>query len=856
MKMHELGQEDMMVSGGRTVMVGVKLDSQSRELLTWAMVKVAQPGDTVIALHVLGNNEIVDREGKSSLLSLVKTFDSVLAVYEGFCNLKQVDLKLKICRGTEDDRRNGLLNVIQRSISLSKNSKVLNESGTDEALKYDEGNNQILERALVMARPNSLGSIMKRSCSICGKVAKSLDDSCKLSVEESSGDNGCDDKSLALVPVPKVEARSCSISSLIRQVPELKPGWPLLCRAFLPDRQSSDGSSVRQISVVQWAMRDIDNFHLLPTILKVKIYQKNWRVFMRSTLQLADCLITKNFSQPHLISWLKIWLGKEAAVRFIKVASLMAGTRCENLEAIRRCNRKDPLAFGWSERYKVAVGVEEALENLHSEYAQPVIHRDVKSSNILLSDDFEPQLSDFGLAKWAPTSSSHIICTDVAGTFGYLAPEYFMYGKVNNKIDVYAYGVVLLELLSGRKPISNDLPKGQESLVIWAKPILNNGKVSQLLDPSLGDDYDHDQMERMVLAATLCVKRSPRARPQMNLSHLNLALLDVEDDSLSMSSIEQTISLENYLQGRPHPDAHNSIQSPRLTHRKPFDDDLPRRLTDYIQESRPDLRTPPRVLPDRFPARLYPPANVDPDSYRRLLDNQPLSPMKVRRELEGSSRGKHQNLYPNHEIGEQVREGSPVELDVSFKSNSLVAKAIVMPPSSFAGVSDLHLTPRNEKERKALVLTKDTSSSSVIKPNEGTVKLDNAVSVANNASSPDINQQQSKVEVTASGGTDVVSGKTSSLKVAKKKKIVKRAINPNLSSSSSQPSNKCDESVTADGFAHGLPASSEPEKNASTASADIVDSQPCLNETNMVPETQKDRVEGFAMVMVSEDDTN
>uniref|UniRef100_A0A2P2L371 Uncharacterized protein MANES_18G082900 n=1 Tax=Rhizophora mucronata TaxID=61149 RepID=A0A2P2L371_RHIMU len=92
-----------------------------------------------------------------------------------------------------------------------------------------------------------------------------------------------------------------------------------------------------------------------------------------------------------------------------------------------------------------------------------------------------------------------------------------MYGKVNEKIDVFAFGVVLLELLSGRKPISNDQPKGQESLVMWAKPLLNGGKISKLLDPSLGDNYDHDQLERMVLAATLCVRHAPRARPQISL---------------------------------------------------------------------------------------------------------------------------------------------------------------------------------------------------------------------------------------------------------------------------------------------------------------------------------------------------
>ncbi|KAG2716163.1 hypothetical protein I3760_03G110900 [Carya illinoinensis] len=250
-------------------------------------------------------------------------------------------------------------------------------------------------------------------------------------------------------------------------------------------------------------------------------------------------------------------------------------------------SKKGGKAFGWQERFNVAMGVAEALDFLHNGCVEPVIHRDVKSSNILLSVDFEPQLSDFGLASWA-SASSHITCTDVAGTFGYLAPEYFMQGKVSDKVDVFAFGVVLLELLSGRKPINSTHPKDQESLVMWARPILNSGKFPQLLDPSLENDYDNDQIERMVLAATLCIRREPILRPQISLvskllqgdeevtrqakqqlstseevdvldgesfvaniqSHLNVALLDVEDDSHSSSSSEQSISIEDYLKAR------------------------------------------------------------------------------------------------------------------------------------------------------------------------------------------------------------------------------------------------------------------------------------------------------------------
>lgn len=172
--------------------------------------------------------------------------------------------------------------------------------------------------------------------------------------------------------------------------------------------------------------------------------------------------------------------------------------------------------LSWEVRFKVAVAVAEALNYLHNECSRPVIHRDIKSSNILLSDDFQPQLSDFGLAIWGPTDSTHVIHSDVVGTFGYIAPEYFMRGRVSDKIDVYSFGVVLLELLSGRKPIGSETLKGQRSLVKWAKPLLESGDLEALLDPKLDGNLDVDQIHRMVLAASLCVCQSARLRPKVS----------------------------------------------------------------------------------------------------------------------------------------------------------------------------------------------------------------------------------------------------------------------------------------------------------------------------------------------------
>ncbi|PNT65352.1 probable receptor-like serine/threonine-protein kinase At5g57670 [Brachypodium distachyon] len=201
--------------------------------------------------------------------------------------------------------------------------------------------------------------------------------------------------------------------------------------------------------------------------------------------------------------------------------------------------------LGWPERFKVAAGVARALDYLHGGCGgdgggnrRRVIHRDVKSSNILVSEDCEPKLCDFGLALWAENAAAQITGDDMAGTFGYLAPEYFMHGKVSDKIDVYAFGVVLLELVSGRKPVSSGGPKGQESLVMWANSIVQGGKLTELVDPNLPTDGS-GEVERMALAGALCIRREPQRRP--SIANV-LKLIDGDSDAIKWARSQLGVS--------------------------------------------------------------------------------------------------------------------------------------------------------------------------------------------------------------------------------------------------------------------------------------------------------------------------
>ncbi|KAI9165993.1 hypothetical protein LWI28_024320 [Acer negundo] len=165
----------------------------------------------------------------------------------------------------------------------------------------------------------------------------------------------------------------------------------------------------------------------------------------------------------------------------------------------------------WKIRFKIAVGVADGLQYLHHDCHRRIIHRDITASNILLTEDYEAQISDFGLAKWLPENWPHHVVFPIEGTFGYLAPEYFMHGIADEKTDVFSFGVLLLEIITGRRAVDNS----QQSLVMWAKQ-LDTSNVKEIVDPRLGDTYDPIEMGRATLTASLCIHHLPTMRPHMN----------------------------------------------------------------------------------------------------------------------------------------------------------------------------------------------------------------------------------------------------------------------------------------------------------------------------------------------------
>ncbi|RZC29570.1 putative LRR receptor-like serine/threonine-protein kinase isoform B [Glycine soja] len=179
-------------------------------------------------------------------------------------------------------------------------------------------------------------------------------------------------------------------------------------------------------------------------------------------------------------------------------------------------SEKCQLRLDWQTRHRICVGIAKGLAYLHEESKLKIVHRDIKANNVLLDKDLNPKISDFGLAKLNDEDKTHL-STRIAGTYGYIAPEYAMHGYLTDKADVYSFGIVALEIVSG---MSNTISQPTEecfSLIDRVHLLKENGNLMEIVDKRLGEHFNKTEAMMMINVALLCTKVSLALRPTMSL---------------------------------------------------------------------------------------------------------------------------------------------------------------------------------------------------------------------------------------------------------------------------------------------------------------------------------------------------
>lgn len=280
-----------------------------------------------------------------------------------------------------------------------------------------------------------------------------------------------------------------------------------------------------------------------------------WRVFSLKELHAA----TNNFNYDNKLGeggfgsvyWGQLWDGSQIAVKRLKVWSTKAEMEfAVEVEILGRVRHKNLLSLrgycsegqerlivydympnlsilshlhgqhatecllDWSRRMNIAIGSAEGLAYLHHHATPHIIHGDIKASNVLLDADFKAQVADFGFAKLIPEGATHVT-PRVKGTLGYLAPEYAMWGKASESCDVYSFGILLLELVSGKKPVDKMDSDTKYTIVDWALPLVLEEKYDQLADPKFHGKYNEEELKRVVHVAIMCAQNAPEKRPMM-----------------------------------------------------------------------------------------------------------------------------------------------------------------------------------------------------------------------------------------------------------------------------------------------------------------------------------------------------
>ncbi|KAL4325067.1 hypothetical protein GQ457_11G012350 [Hibiscus cannabinus] len=257
---------------------------------------------------------------------------------------------------------------------------------------------------------------------------------------------------------------------------------------------------------------------------------------------------------------------REGKTEFLAELSIIAGLRHKNLVQLQGwCADKgelllvyefmpngsldtmlhqDPangILLTWSHRQNIAIGLASVLAYLHQECEQQVIHRDIKTSNIMLDGNFNPRLSDFGLARLMDHDKSPV-STLTAGTMGYLAPEYLQYGKATEKTDVFSYGVVILEVACGRRPIEREGGLNSQkmvNLVDWVWGLFGEGRITEAADKRLNGEFKEEEMRKLLLVGLSCAHPDSAERPSIRRV---LQILNNEADPIAVPKIKPSLT--------------------------------------------------------------------------------------------------------------------------------------------------------------------------------------------------------------------------------------------------------------------------------------------------------------------------
>ncbi|KAJ6747096.1 hypothetical protein OIU74_029544 [Salix koriyanagi] len=330
----------------------------------------------------------------------------------------------------------------------------------------------------------------------------------KYGSRDGKGLSSSSSKEVSLVSVPQTPRSECEIlqSSNLKTFTfrELKTAT----RNFRPDSVLGEGGFG---SVFKgW----VDEHSLSATRpgagMVIAVKRLNQQGFQGHREWLAEINYLGQFQHPNLVKLIGYCLEDDNR---LLVYEFMPRGSMEN-HLFRRGSFFQPLS--WNLRMKVALGAARGLAFLHSAEAK-VIYRDFKTSNILLDSNYNAKLSDFGLARDAPTGDNSHVSTRIMGTHGYAAPEYLARGHLTAKSDVYSFGVVVLEMLSGRRAIDKNRPPGQHNLVGWAKPYLTNKRrVFHVLDARLEGQCAPSGVQKLASLALQCLATEPKFRPNMD----------------------------------------------------------------------------------------------------------------------------------------------------------------------------------------------------------------------------------------------------------------------------------------------------------------------------------------------------